>query len=115
MPTQKVPPCCRRVTVNGKEQLIIETAEGQRITLQDAPPSVTVVDAIGNSVTLEGGGVTVRAAGNITVQAANVQVFASQIELNAPVVQCTGILQAAEVIATTVSAATYTPGAGNVW
>jgi len=115
MPTQKQPPCCRRVMVNGQEQLIIETAGGQRIALQDAPPSVTVVDAIGNSVTMEGGGVTVRAAGNVTVQAASVQVYASQIELKAPVVQCSGILQAAEVIATTVSATTYTPGAGNVW
>ncbi len=53
--------------------------------------------------------------GGIVIQAATVQVYASQIELNAPMVQCSGILQAAEVIANTVSASTYTPGAGNVW
>jgi hypothetical protein len=115
MPIKKQPACCRRVTVGGHEQLIIETAEGQRITLQDGAPVVIVEDSIGNSVRMENGSVTVRAVGSVVIQAATVQVVASQIELNAPMVQCTGILQAAEVIANTVSASTYTPGAGNVW
>ncbi len=115
MPIQKQTACCKRKTVGGKEQLIFETAAGQRITLSGGQAAVVVEDSIGNSVVFDGGMVTVRAVGKIVLHASIVEIDASQVNLNAATVQCTGILQANMVIANTVSATTYTPGAGNVW
>ena len=115
MPIQKQPACCRRQKLNGQELLVIETAGGRRITLSDGTAAVTIEDGLGNAVQFDGGTVTVRAVGTVVVQAATVQVQASQVTLNAAQVQCTGVLQASVVIADTVSAASYTPGAGNIW
>lgn len=115
MTTQNQPACCRRQTVRGKESLIIETAAGQRITLNDGPVSVVIEDSSGNSIKLENGTVTVSTPGKLVLQAATLEINGSQVVLNTPMVQCTGTLQADTVIANTVAAATYTPGAGNVW
>jgi hypothetical protein len=75
MPIQKQPACCQRKTVSGKEQLIFETASGQRITLSGGQASVVVEDNIGNSV-VNGGTVTVRAVGKIVLQASIVEIDA---------------------------------------
>jgi len=115
MATTQPAPCCRRVTQGKKQQLMIETADGQRITLQDGPASVLVEDETGNSIELKNGNITVKAVGKISLQASTVQVNASQVAMNVPMVQCSGVVKADTVIANTVSAATYTPGAGNVW
>jgi len=115
MATHKQLACCRRQQVNGQEQLVIETAGGRRITLSDGVSTVTIEDGLGNTVQFDGGTVTVRAVGTLVLQAATVEVVASQVTLNAPVVQCAGVLEASAVIAQTVAAATYTPGAGNIW
>lgn len=115
MATKKQPPCCRRQQVNGQEQLVIEIAGGRRITLHEGGATVTIEDGLGNAVQFDGGTVTVRAVGTIVLQAATVEVVASQVTLNAPLVQCAGVLEASAVIAQTISATSYTPGAGNVW
>ena len=64
MAIQKLPPCCRRVTVGGHEQLIIETSAGQRITLNDGTASIVIEDTSGNSIRLENGKVTVSTPGH---------------------------------------------------
>lgn len=115
MVTHKQPACCRRQQVNGHGQLVIETTGGRRITLSDGVPTVTIEDSLGNVVQIDGGTVTVRAVGTIVLRADTVEVVASQVTLNAPLVQCAGVLEAGTVIAQTVSATTYTPGSGNVW
>ena len=115
MPIAKQTRCCRHTTAEGREQLILETAAGQRITLSEAGASVVIADSVGNSVEFDGGTVTVRAVGTVLLQAATVEIAASQVAIQAAMVQCTGVLQADTVIANTVAATTYTPGAGNVW
>jgi hypothetical protein len=115
MPIQKLPPCCRRTTVGGHEQLVIETAAGQRITLTDGTASVVIEDTNGNSIRMENGKVTVSTLAKLLVQAALIEIESAQVVVNAGMVQCSGVLQADTVIANTVTAATYSPGAGNVW
>jgi hypothetical protein len=115
MAIQKQPACCRRVTVQGHEQLIIETAAGQRVTLKDGAASVLIEDANGNSIHLENGKVTVSSPARLVVQAAEIEINGSLIEVNAATLRCSGVVQADTVIANTVVAASYTPGAGNVW
>ena len=115
MAIQKQAACCRRVTVGGQEQLIIETAAGQRITLNDGTASIVIEDSSGNSIRLENGQVTVSTPGKLVLQAAEIEINGSQVAVNAGMLRCSGVVQADSVIANTVSAASYTPGAGNVW
>jgi uncharacterized protein (DUF2345 family) len=115
MTTQNQPACCRRQLVRGKERLIFETAAGQRVTLNDGPVSIVVEDSSGNSIKLENGKVTVSSPGKLVLQAALVEINGSAVKFNASTVQCGGLLQADTVVANTVTAATYTPGVGNVW
>lgn len=99
----------------GKESLIVETPGGQRITLQDGPGSVEIVDSNGNSVQLQTSGITVNASAKVTVTASTVEVSASAVTVNAPTAQFSGTVQAQTVICSTIVSATYTPGAGNIW
>lgn len=115
MAIQKQPVCCRRKTVGGHEQLVIETAAGQRITLSDGAASIVIEDTNGNSIKLENGKLTVSTPGKLEMQAAMVEINGSAVVINAGMVQCSGVLKADTLIANTVSAASYTPGAGNVW
>ena len=115
MAIQKRPACCSRTTVGGHEQLIIETAAGQRITLEDGAVAILIEDTSGNSITLENGKVTVSTPGRLVVQAAEIEINGSLVEVNAATLRCSGVVQADTVIANTVAAASYTPGAGNVW
>lgn len=115
MAIQKQPACCRRRNVRGHEQLVIETAGGQRITLKDAAGSVLIEDTSGNSIRMENGKVTVSTPGKLVLRASIVEINGSQVLVNAGMVQCSGVLKADTVVANSVAAASYTPGAGNVW
>ena len=115
MAIQKQAACCRRETVGGHEQFVIETAAGQRITMKDGAATILIEDSSGNAIQLENGRVTVSSPGTLVLQAAMIELNGSQVVVNAASVQCSGVLQADTVIANTVAASSYTPGAGNVW
>src|SRR5277367_6130853 len=104
MPIQKQVACCRRQTVGGHEQLVIETAAGQRITMKDGAAAIVIEDTNGNTIRLENGKVTVSTPGTLVLQAAMVEINGSQVTLNAPMVKCSGVLQADTLIANTVAA-----------
>jgi uncharacterized protein involved in type VI secretion and phage assembly len=100
---------------DGQEKFIAETPSGQKVTLKDGPGSVEIVDSNGNSIKLETGGITVTAAAKVTVNASTVEVSASMVTVNAGFSKFSGVVQCDTLIATTVVATTYTPGAGNIW
>lgn len=95
--------------------LVIETPGGQRITLADGPGSVRVEDQNGNSITLATSGVTINASAKVTVNASTVEVSAGMITVNAGMAKFSGVVQCDTLIANSVAAASYTPGAGNIW
>lgn len=99
----------------GREELLMETPGGQKVVLKDGPGVIEIDDANGNSVKLEAAGVTVTAAAKVTVNAAQVEVSAGMVSVNAGMSKFSGIVQADTVITNTIIAATYTPGAGNIW
>ena len=95
--------------------LVIETPGGQRITLDDSAGSVRIEDANGNSVTLATSGLTINASAKVTLNASNVDVSAGMITVNAGMSKFSGVVQCDTLIANSVAAASYTPGAGNIW
>jgi uncharacterized protein involved in type VI secretion and phage assembly len=107
-----------RITMDdspGAISLLLETPGGQRIELADSPPSVTVEDANGNRISTEMAGVTITAAKQVNVKAGTVQVDAGMVTVNAGLSKFSGVVQCDTLLATTVVAGTYTPGAGNIW
>jgi hypothetical protein len=101
-------PCCRRTNVKGVEVLVIETSSGQRITLQNSPPSVLIEDANENAIRLDATGVAITTAAKLTINAPS-------LTINAAMTQFSGVVQANTVITDSVVANSYTPGTGNIW
>ena len=100
---------------DGKETLIVETPGGQKMTLQDGPGTVEVVDSNGNSVRMETSGITVNASAKVIINASMVEVSASMVTVNAGMSKFSGVVQADTVITNCIVSTTYTPGAGNIW
>lgn len=114
MSTRETLPCCRRTNLKGKDQLIIETAAGQRITLLDSPGSILIEDANGNSLRLEPSGITIQAAAKVVLAASQLEVSAAMVTVNAGMAKFSGVVQADTLIANSVIASSYTPGTGNI-
>jgi uncharacterized protein involved in type VI secretion and phage assembly len=106
-----------RITLDdtdGQEKLTLKTPQ-QSITIDDGGRSIEIKDANGNSIKLDSSGVTVTASAKVTVQASAVEVSAGTVTVNAGLSKFSGVVQADTVITNTIVAATYTPGAGNIW
>jgi hypothetical protein len=108
-------PCCRHTIVKGDERLVIETASGQRITLHQSSASVLIEDANGNTIRLDPSGITISSAAKVVLSTAQVEINASTVTVNAPTARFSGVLQADTLIANSVVASSYTPGAGNIF
>jgi type 1 fimbria pilin len=114
MSTRETLPCCRRTNLKGKDQLIIETAAGQRITLLDSPGSILIEDNSGNTIRLESSGITIQASAKVVVNSSQLEISASMITVNAGMAKFSGVVQADTLIANSVIASSYTPGTGNI-
>lgn len=99
----------------GRESLKLETPGGQILTLSDGPGKVEIRDSNGNTVTLEAAGITFSASAKVTVQASQVAVSAGMVEVSAGMSRFSGVVQCDTLIASSVVASSYTPGAGNIW
>ena len=100
---------------DGQEKCILETPGKQKVTLKDGPGQITIEDSNGNSIKLESSGVTITGSAKVTVNASQVAVSAGMVQVDAGISKFSGVVQCDTLIATTVVATTYTPGAGNVW
>jgi uncharacterized protein involved in type VI secretion and phage assembly len=100
---------------DGREQLILETPGGQKVTLKDGPGSVVIEDSNGNSVKLESSGITLQSSAKVTIQASTAEITAGSVSVNAGMSRFSGVVQADTVITNSVVSASYTPGAGNIW
>ncbi len=61
------------------------------------------------------GGAVTSDGGNTTITGGTVTIEGGQVNINAAMTQASGVLQADTLIANSVVASSYTPGAGNVW
>jgi uncharacterized protein involved in type VI secretion and phage assembly len=101
---------------DGQEKLVLETPGGQKLTLKDGPGTVEMVDSNGNSIKMEPSGITITASAQLTLNASTVTIGAGTITANAGSSTFSGqVVVAACVQTPSVIAASYTPGAGNIW
>jgi len=100
---------------DGREQFILETPGGQKVTLKDGPGAVEIVDSNGNSIKLETSGITITASAKVTINASQVAVSAGMVTVDAAMSKFSGVVQCDTMISNSVISASYTPGAGNIW
>ena len=94
-----------------------QTPGGVKGTLTDPGGGSIEFDAAQTSVRLDSSGLTVNAAtAQVQITAAtSMTITAPQLTVNSAMATFSGVVQCDTMIATTVVASTYTPGAGNVW
>jgi hypothetical protein len=63
---------------------------------------------------LDGGGVRVAAAKEVVVESAKVTIAAGVVQVDTGMLKVSGVVKADTLIANSVVAASYTPGAGNL-
>ena len=100
---------------DGREQFILETPGGQKLTLKDGPGAVEIVDSNGNSIKMEASGITITASAKVTINASQVAVSAGMVTVDAAMSKFSGAVQCDTMISNSVISASYTPGAGNIW
>jgi hypothetical protein len=61
------------------------------------------------------GGATLSASGALTIEAATVRISAGTITFESGMTSASGVLRTDTLVATSVVASSYTPGAGNIW
>ena len=76
---------------------------------------VSIEQSSGATVVLDSAGVSVTVPSKLSVTAATVELSASMVDLAAGMVKASGLVQCDTLIANNVVAASYTPGAGNIW
>ena len=104
-----------KATLSGTNRILVETAGGQQITIQGDEQGVTIQDQAGASIQLQGGSIQIRATAKVSLQCSEIEISASTMTVNAPMTKFNGTVQADTLIANSVVANSYTPGAGNVW
>ncbi|MFY0566333.1 phage baseplate assembly protein V [Archangium lansingense] len=100
---------------DGQATISLSTPGGQSVTITQTDGGKVVLETASNKVTLDTKGVTVETPLTVKVSASSVQVSAAQVQVDAAMSTFAGIVKCDVLQATTVVAATYTPGAGNVW
>jgi len=102
---------------SGQPTIKFTTPGGVTGTLTDDSGGKIELSLAGGStkITMDSSGVTVQTGSNVSVQASKVDVSAGLVSVDAGMSKFSGIVKCDTMIATTVVASTYTPGAGNVW
>jgi uncharacterized protein involved in type VI secretion and phage assembly len=98
------------------DDVILTTGSGHRLVLSGSRNEVSVSHPGGSSVKLDAAGrIELSASSSIRMTAPKVEVETGTIELGAGAVQASGVLKCDTLVATSVVASSYTPGAGNIW
>jgi uncharacterized protein involved in type VI secretion and phage assembly len=98
------------------DEVVLRTGAGHRLVLSDSGNEVTLSHSDGSTVKLDAtGGIELSANSTIRLTASKVEVRAGSIELEAGMAQTSGVLKCDTLVANSVVASSYTPGAGNIW
>ena len=95
-----------------RPSMVIQTTAGQRIVLADQ--HITIEDIYGNRVILSGTGISITSAATIQVHTSMLDIRATSVVVNTLLTRFSGVVQADTLIADSVIASSYTPGAGNI-
>jgi uncharacterized protein involved in type VI secretion and phage assembly len=96
--------------------VVLRTRGGHRLVLSDSGNEVTLSHSGGSTVKLDATGeIELSASSTIRLTGSKVEVRAGSIELEAGMAETRGVLKCDTLVANSVVASSYTPGAGNIW
>jgi len=78
-------------------------------------PARVQMSAGENSLTLDAAGLAILSAGQVSVDGSSIDLSTALLSGNAAMSKFSGVVQCDTLIAASVVAASYTPGAGNIW
>jgi hypothetical protein len=94
--------------------LHVRTPGGLEVDLDDAAGRVTI-SGQGSTIRIDASGVTIQTGGNVEIDASRLKVNAGMVEVDAGMAKFSGVVECDTLVANSIVAASYTPGAGNVW
>jgi phage baseplate assembly protein V len=77
--------------------------------------AIEIEDQNGNEITLEPAGIRVRTPATLRAQVTIFEANAATCSFNSGIARFSGVVQTTTLIANSVVASSYTPGAGNIW
>jgi phage baseplate assembly protein V len=93
---------------------VLRTRNGATVVFDDGAGAIEIEDASGNAVVLTTSGITITASAKLSLAAGTMEISAAELEANAGMSRFSGVVRCDTLIATSVVAENYTPGAGNV-
>jgi uncharacterized protein involved in type VI secretion and phage assembly len=76
---------------------------------------VEIADENGNSIRLTSSGIEITGPAEVRLATSTIKVSAGSVNVDAGMSKFSGVVQVSTVIADSVIAASYSPGAGNIW
>jgi uncharacterized protein involved in type VI secretion and phage assembly len=107
-----------RITIDDRQDQVsvrLETPGGRAVTLRDSNSTIVIDDGSGSTISLTPAGLDIVAPGRLRVSTTTAEITATIIRLEAGMTRATGVVQCDTLIANSVVASSYTPGAGNIW
>lgn len=92
-----------------------QTPQGTSGELTDSSGGKVEFKTAGTTVTIDTQGVTIDTPLNVNVNATQVNISAAQLSVTAATSRFSGLIDADAIITRSISSASYTPGAGNIW
>jgi uncharacterized protein involved in type VI secretion and phage assembly len=92
----------------GAARITLSMQSGHKVEIDDSAQKVTIASAGGCTLVLDAASITLTANASVTVNA-------SSVDLNAPVVNCAGHVNATSITTSSITSGVYSPGAGNIW
>ncbi len=103
------------------EQVLVGFEAGQMATpyvvgvlTTGSPAPVEIADENGNSIRLTSSGIEINGAAEIRLTTSTVTVTAGSVKVDAEMSESAGVVEASTLIADSVIAVSYSPGAGNI-
>lgn len=100
---------------SGQEMVEIETPSGATATLTDASGGSIELKVGSNTLTMDSSGVAIKTANEFKVEASTISLKATSVAVTTPQATFSMAVDCKTFTAVTVTSATYSPGAGNVW
>ena len=94
--------------------LHVRTPSGLEIHLDDAAGRI-ILTGQGSTIRIDSSGITIQASAMVEVEASQLRLSAGMVEVDAGMSKFSGVVKCDTLITNSVVAASYTPGAGNIW
>ena len=98
-----------------RPEILIEVPGGGSLTLRRKGPQVELRDHHGNELAFDTQGVSIRCSAALEIEATKVHLSAGNVTVDTGMARFSGVVQCDTLIANSVVASSYTPGAGNIW